>query len=500
MPVLIRNAHVLTMDAADTQHVCADILIEASRIAAIGVGLVAPDGAEIIEAKGMLAMPGLINAHVHSPANFMRGTLDGLPLELFMLYEVPPLSERAPTKRMTYVRTMLGAMEMLELGITSVMDDAFHVPVPTPDTIDGVMEAYRDAGIRATATLDQPNVVEYEKYPFLAELLPDAVKARMDDAPVASVEHLLELYDYLIGRWHGEAKGRLAAGMSCSAPHRVKIACFEALSALSQAHDLPFVVHVLETKLQRVFGNEKLGKSLVRYVDDLGLLDERMQVVHAIWVDDGDMRILAKAGCTIAHDPVCNLKLGSGIMPFRALRDHGIPICLGTDEAVADDTHNLWQTAKMAGLVHKIADPEYRNWPSAGEILDCVFRGGARAMRLEETIGQIAVGGEADLILLDLDTFAFTPLNDIRRQLVYCENGSSVRLTMVAGDIVMRDGLLLNVDERAIRAEARVLMAECVIDFAGADAAARELDPFYRAMYLKAAAQDVGRNRWAHLR
>jgi 5-methylthioadenosine/S-adenosylhomocysteine deaminase len=497
MPVLFRNARVLTMDARGTEHLSADLLIEGTRIAAIGQQIPPPENATIIEAEGMLAMPGLINAHVHSPANFMRGTLEGLPLELFMLYEVPPLTERPPTRRAAYIRTLLGAMEMLKLGITSVMDDAFYVPVPTPDTIDGVMEAYRDSGMRATTTLDQPNIVEYAKYPYLADILPETIKARMDAAPIASAEELLSLYDHLIVRWHGAADGRLQAGVSCSAPQRVTVPYFEALSALSRTHDLPFVVHVLETRLQRVFGQEKLGKSLVHYMDGLGLLDERMQIVHAIWVDKSDMQLLAKAGCTVAHNPVCNLKLGSGIMPFRALRNHGIPICLGTDEAVADDTHNLWEAAKMAGLIHKITDPEYHNWPTAAEVLYCLFAGGARALRQEGRIGQLAVGAEADIILLDLDTAAFTPLNDLGRQLVYCENGSSVRLTMVAGEIVMRDGVLLNIDEKAIRAEARDMMANLAGEFTQANASARALDPFYRAMYLKAVEQDVGMNRRA---
>jgi 5-methylthioadenosine/S-adenosylhomocysteine deaminase len=496
MSILIRSARILTMDGAGTEHAEADILVENGLIVAIGPGLTAPPDAEIIEARGMLAMPGLINAHVHSPANFMRGTLEGLPLELFMLYEVPPLTEALPTKRMAYIRTLLGAMEMLKLGITSVLDDAFFVPAPTPEAIDGVMEAYRDVGIRASVTLDQPNIVEYDKYPFLTDLLPPKLLVGMAAAPVSTTAELLAAYDHLITTWHGAEGGRLGAGVSCSAPQRVTVEYFEALSGLSKQHDLPFVIHILETKLQRVLGEEKFGRSLVRYVHDLGLLDERMQIIHAIWVDEDDMALIAASGATVAHNPVCNLKLGSGVMPFRRLREHGIPLCLGTDEAVADDSHNLWGAAKTAALIHKITDPEYLNWPTAAEILDCLFTGGARAMRRAGRIGQIKPGGEADLILVDLDTAAFTPLNDLKRQLVYCETGSSVRLTMVAGRIVMRDGRLTTLDEKAIRAEARVLAAESAADFVKADAIARELDPYYRAMYLKAAARDVGMNRW----
>ena len=493
---LIRNARILTMDAAGTEHPAADILVDGTRIAAIGPGLDAPD-AEMIDAAGMLAMPGLINAHFHSPANFQRGTLEGMPLELFMLHEVPPLASDPPSGRLCYIRTLLGAMEMLKLGVTSVMDDAFYVPRPTIAAIDGVMQAYADAGMRATATLDQPNIVEYDKYPFLRELLPADIRAEMASAVITPAEDLLALYDHLITRWHGAEGGRLGAGVSCSAPQRVTEPYFRALSALSRRHDLPFVIHMLETKLQRVFGEEKLGKSLVRHVYDLGLLDQRMQVVHAIWVDEADMALLAEAGVTVAHNPVCNLKLGSAIMPFRALRNAGVPICLGSDEIVADDTANMWAVAKMAGLIHKITDPDDRTWPSAAEILDCLFKGGARAMRKSGEIGVLQPGAEADIILVNLDTLAFTPLNDLKRQLVYSETGSSVRLTMVAGRVVMRDGILITVDEAAIKREARVLMAEFNAGSAEADAAARRLEPYYREMVRLSAARDVGMQRWA---
>ncbi len=120
------------------------------------------------------------------------------------------------------------------------------------------------------------------------------------------------------------------------------------------------------------------------------------------------------------------------------------------------------------------------------------------AMRRSERIGEIAVGAEADLVLLDLDTAAFTPLNDLPRQLVYAENGSSVRSVMVAGQWVIRDGVLLTLDEKAIRAEARALMAELAPDLAAAEKAAQALEPHYREMYLRAAARDVGMNRWGN--
>ena len=184
-------------------------------------------------------------------------------------------------------------------------------------------------------------------------------------------------------------------------------------------------------------------------------------------------------------------------MPFRKLRSRGIPICLGTDEAIADDAVNMWSVAKLAGLIHNITTVDYQLWPKAGEVLDCLIRGGSRAMRAPRPVGQISVGHQADLILVDLDTLSFTPLNDLHRQLVYCENGSSVRLTMVAGKIVYQHGKVTGVDEAALRSEAREHAARQRSANDAAQAVAGDWLPYYREMYLRAAARNVGMSRWA---
>lgn len=171
---VIRNATVLTLDESDSLHSAADVVIEGGLIRAVGQGAAAsaPAHATVIDGTGQLVIPGLVNGHFHSPGNFMKGALENWPLELFMLYEVPPLMDRLATPRFAYVRTMLGIIEMLKQGVTAVHDDCFFVPVVTGDEVDAVMQAYADAGMRATVTLDQPNVAETAKYPFLSEILP----------------------------------------------------------------------------------------------------------------------------------------------------------------------------------------------------------------------------------------------------------------------------------------------------------------------------------------
>ncbi|HTV76729.1 MAG TPA: amidohydrolase family protein [Steroidobacteraceae bacterium] len=502
MRIVIRNARILTLDGQDTEHACASVVIEAGVIQTLHAGKAAAGAFgradREIDADGMLLMPGLVNGHFHSSVNHLKGTLDSLPLELFMLYESPAQAPE-PTARQVYVRTMLAAMEMLRCGTTAVLDDAFFVPGPSEATIDAAMQAYADSGIRAVLALDQPNVPELDKFPYLAELLPRALREAAAAPPIMGTEELLKCYGHLIDRWHDREGGRLRAAVSCSAPHRVTPEYFRCLDDLSRRHNLPFYIHILETKVQRMFGAEHLaGRSLVQQVHELGLLSERLNIIHGIWLDEQDLDLIAAAGSLVAHNPISNLRLGSGVMPFRALRSRGIPLCLGTDEAIADDAVNLWSVMKLTGLIHNITHPDYETWPTAKEILRCAITGGACAMRSPRPLGEVSPGHQADLMLIDLDTLPFTPLNDLRRQLVYCENGGSVRMTLVQGRIVFEEGELTYVDEAAIRAEARELAS-------AGDAPARGPGghdagvwaAYYREMYLRAARADAGMSRWA---
>ncbi len=493
--ILFKNVRVLTMDRDDRELASADVFIQDGVISAIGESLDPRPEARVIHGQGKLLMPGLINGHFHSPGNFNKGALDNMPLELFMLYEVPPFDCPPVSPRLNYIRTLLGAAEMLKSGVTAVHDDPFYVPSISVDLIDAAMQAYADAGIRATVSINMPNVIEYEKYPFLYDLLPEHFRERMRNPLPLPTSDLLALYRDFIARWHRTNGGLLRASVSCSAPQRVKPDYLQGLSELSAEFDIPYNMHILETRLQRVLGDRLFGKSLVKYVQEHDVLTERALIIHAIWVDTEDMDLLAASGCSVAHNPLCNLKLGSGIMPFRELTERNINICLGSDELCSDDAVNLWNVAKFAGLVHNITEADYRKWPAAAEILRCATGNAARAMRIDRDTGSVECGKQADLILLDLNALAFTPLNDLRRQLVFCENGSSVRLVMVGGRIVMEEGRLLTIDEEALKTEARELMDEYHAQYKAVDHWARELEPIYRQMYERCLQESVSMRR-----
>ncbi|MDW3221829.1 MAG: amidohydrolase family protein [Paracoccaceae bacterium] len=492
---LFRNVHLLDLDHPDGMTAACDLLVEDGRISVIRPNITAPEGVSTIDGKGDLLMPGLVNAHFHSSVNHMKGRLPCLPLEVFMLFESPALETLRPTPRQAYLRTMLGCIEMLRTGTTAVMDDCFFVPEPTPEIIDAVAQAYADSGMRAKLALDEPELSEFEKLPFLEDIAPEQFHASLARRPKLQACALLALYDHLIAQWHGAADGRISAAVSCSAPQRVTPEYFAALDALSRTHDLPFLAHMLETKLQRVLGQEKLGgRSLVQYTHDLGLLSERMQVIHAIWVDAQDLDLIADTGANVAHNPISNLRLGSGVMPLRDMLDRGISVSLGVDEAIADDAVNMWSVMKAAGMIHTLSGDDPDLWPSARQILRAATEGGGHALR-QPGLGTLALGAPADLILVDLSTLAFLPLNDLPRQLVHVEQGTSVRLSMVAGRVVAENGHVTSIDETALLAEARVVFDGIAPVLRRAAEEVAELVPIYRAMHDRAAAIDLGFSR-----
>ena len=492
---LFRNVRLLDLDLSDGMTVPCDLRISDGRIAEIAKALSAQPGEKVIEGAGNLLMPGLINGHFHSAVNHMKGRLPSLPLEIFMLYECPELEVLRPTPREAYLRTMLGCIEMLRGGTTSVQDDCFFVPSPDPDIIDAVAQAYVDSGMRARLALDQPELSELEKLPFLSDILPKGLRSELSSPQGLAAPHLLDRYAHLIDTWHGAAEGRIKAAVSCSAPQRVSPDYFVQLDELSLSHDLPVYAHMLETRLQRVYGEECLqGRSLVQYTHDLGLLSDRMNVIHAIWVDEADLDLLAASGATVAHNPNSNLRLGSGIMRWRDMQDRGIPLCLGVDEAIADDAINMWSVMKTASIIHNLSDWDYTRWPQATEVIRAATAGGGQAMR-EPGLGTLDIGAPADVILLDLAALPFVPLNNLPRQLVQCEFGQSVLMTMVAGQIVAAGGHLTWIDEAAILAEAAAFFAGKKQAMDMADKQVEKYLPHYREMYRRAGARRLAMER-----
>lgn len=498
-PILIRGAEVVPMtpgrEGATARVV--DVLAAEGRIAGLGAEMAAPDEAERIDGRGLLVLPGLINAHLHSDENLFRGCFDNLPLEPWMMWSLPLFDYGPLPERLIYLRTMVGALEMARLGTTTVVDDLSESPRITEAGYAAAMQAYAELGLRARVSANAGDRPELDKVPYLRELLPRAWAARLAQITPMSAGELLALNRRLVARWQGAEQGRLGVALSCSAPQRCTPELLRGLAQLSSETGLPLHFHVLETRVQVVTGRRFYGSSILRYAADLGMLSERASVIHGVWLDGQDIATVAEHGASVVHNPVSNLKLASGIAPLRALREAGVGVALGTDGASSNDAQDVWEVIKLAALLHKITDPDPTRWPSAEEALRLCLEGGARSAGLAGEIGAIRVGARADLALYDRRTPTLLPTGDPLNLLVYADRGRSLRHLLVDGAWVLRDGRVRTVDEAALLAELAAALGDFRERARPAWAAAAELAPSYQEVYRRCAAEPIGFSRWA---
>ncbi len=497
MSILVKNGRVLTLGRADREYERADVLIEGNKIAEVGPDLLVDKQVDtVIDARGKLVMPGLVNCHCHSDENFWRGSFDQLPLEPWMMYSIPLFDFGPFPERWIYLRTMLGAIEMLKGGVTTVQDDCIEFARFTVEGFAATMKAYKDSGMRASLARNKCDRPEYEKVPWIREALPKTFLAKMDDVKAPPAAEILEIYREVINEWHGREGDRLRVSLSCSAPQRCTDDYLLMLGELSHECNLPFNMHIAETKVQSVTGPEFYGKSILKHVADLGLLTPRTVIIHSVWMDDDDIRIMGLNQVSVAHNPVSNSKIGSGIMPLRKLVDAGVNVGLGTDGMSTNDGQSMFETMKVALLLQHVANPDYHHWATATEALRMATYGGARACLLHDRIGAIEKGMRADVIIIDLDTPAFVPLNNTKHQIVYCETGSSVTASIIDGKIVMQDRKLAHVDEQSIYAEVRELMPKFREIYEGALRWTKQLAPYYEQVYWRCVHLPLGINRW----
>jgi cytosine/adenosine deaminase-related metal-dependent hydrolase len=490
---LFRNAIVLSMQSRDAiAPEKADVLIEDELIGAVGQGLDPAGADEVIEAGELLLIPGMVNAHIHTEQNTFRGRYPGLPLEVLMLYAYPLTGAIPLDPEMIYHRTLLAGIESLKSGVTSILDDVMEVPHQGLEQLAAVFRAYGDIGMRANVSGHVINRPFFETIPYLEEALPAALKEKFLRIPPVELSDYMDFCATAARRFHGSANGRLRYAVAPSGPQRCTEELLESVADFSRRFAVPFHIHILETRVQRITGSRLYGKSLIRLMADLDALHEMTSIAHAIWIDDDDIELIASRGASVAHNPVCNLRIGSGVAPLRALLKAGVNVALGTDGISSNDSCRLFDVMKTAGIVHTLSTDDYDEWPTAAEILWAATRGGARAVGLDDQIGSIEPGKKADLVALDLCTSAFVPVNDLPNQLVYAENGSSVRLVMVNGEVVVRDGRCTKLDEAAVLTQAREVLGEYLERHRLVEDDARELEPYLRSVYERCADEHRG--------
>ena len=445
--LLIRGGQVYDHDGDVHHPPVADILVADGRIAAVGSNLAADGEHDVIDASGRLVVPGLINAHYHSHDTLCRGLFEELPLEMWLLYTLPMGRNRSHAE--VRARTLVGALESLRCGITTVQDMLGLIPLNDEYT-DIVLSAYRESGIRVVFS------------PMVADLPPIAMVRHQDNLP-ADVQEMLG-----------------------------------ALAALAEKHDLPLYTHVYETKGQALIARELYadhGGSLITYLENAGMLGPRLNIVHSVWITRGEMDRMAAAGAGIVLNHLSNLKLKSGIAPVCDLREAGVRLGLGCDNCSGSDVQSVFQAMKMFCLIAAASEPE----PGKGlahEVLRHATLGNARTAGLENELGAIRPGYRADLILIDLNDVAYLPFNSAARQLVYTEAGRGVESVIVEGRVVIRERKVTTIDEDALRREVASLMRHFTADYEAVVQSRKRALPYMLEAHRRVWQADVGMNRF----
>lgn len=389
------------------------------RIVAVGPeSSLGPAPAQVDRIGGLL-MPGLVNTHAHTPMTLFRSAGDGLPLDRWLTEGVWPREGRMDGDDAWWGMT-LGTAEMLATGVTTSCEMYLFE--------DRIVDAVERSGARLVIT-------------------PGVIAALLRDGDVdARIEEIARFHDA-----HHRPGSRISVGF---APHSVYDLDPEQcgrIAAEAKARDALFHIHLEETSRERELVAERYGVSATKALADAGVLEAQVLAAHGVWLDPEDRALLAEAGAAVAHCPMSNLKLGSGIAAVPELLADGVRVGIGTDGVASNDNLDLWEELKLAPLLAR----GRRHDPSvldAAAALDLATRSGALALGLDD-VGELRAGGWADIIRLDLDQPAFTPRLDLLTLLVFAAGSRAVTDVWVAGQPVVSQGQVTTVDVEQAMAE-----------------------------------------------
>jgi 5-methylthioadenosine/S-adenosylhomocysteine deaminase len=417
---------VLTLDCDGRIFDNGAVAVDGQHVVAVGPRAVigaAYRGRKVIDARRHLVMPGLVNLHTHAAMTVFRGLADDLPVHEWLREHIWPAEARFMTPDTVYWGTLLAAAEMIRAGVTTFCDMYFHA--------EQVARAARQAGVRAVPSFGFTN------FP-----LPGQTGAQ---------DALDQAEDY-IRRWQGDPL--IIPSVGPHTPYTVDGQWIQAAREMADRHGVPMPIHVCETQSEVEDSQRRHGLTPIHYLDRLGALGANVLAVHCVWVDAGDVQILAERGVSVAHCPESNLKLGSGIAPLTEMLDAGVKVGLGTDGAASNNDLSVLGEMRTAALLGK----GIRRDPAAitAETVVCMAtRGGAQALGIEHLVGSLEPGRRADLIVVCLDHVHLVPLYNPYSHLAYAALSSDVDTAIIDGRIVMHHRELMTIDEAEVVARVR---------------------------------------------
>ena len=379
---------------------------------------------ETIDASGSVIIPGLINTHTHLPMVAFRGMADDLELMDWLENHIFPAEAQFVNREMVYHCSLLSIAEMILSGTTTFCDGYFFE--------DGVAEAAIEAGMRG---MPCQGFVD-----FPTSDIPDPAQR----AAAAQA---------FIRKWSG-ASPLINPALFCHAPYTCSPETLSMIKGIARDGDVPFLIHLAETQGEVADIVERYGTTPARHLHRLDLLDDRTIAVHCVWLDKGEMDILAEGGVKVSHTPESNMKLAAGIAPVVEMLSRGITVGLGTDGCASNNDLDLTLEMGTAARIHKVSsmDPTVMD---ARTVLKMATIGGAQVLGLDDRVGSVEAGKRADITIIDMDKPHLTPRYDEYSHIVYAAGGSDVKTVIIDGRIVMEDRRLLTIDEDAVMAKVR---------------------------------------------
>lgn len=409
--ILIKDGYVITMESPSIEG--GYVLIEDDRIAYVGREEQKAD--QVISAKGCAVMPGLVNAHTHAAMTLFRGYADDMPLQQWLEEHIWPV-EAHLTDNDVYTGTMLACLEMIRTGTTGFADMYFHM--------DQAARAVEESGIRASLSYG------------MIELF-DEAKAKTE----------LQEGGRFVRQWNNAADGRITTMYGPHAPNTCSREFLSKVKEQAVEDNARIHIHMLETEAELNQMKEQYGMCSVNMLDEIGFLGPDVLAAHCIWLSAGDMDIMAEKNVNAVHCPVSNMKLASGIAPVPELLSRGVNVALGTDGCASNNSLDMFGEMKTAALLHKVNAMDPTTMP-AGEVLKMGTSNGAKALGIPA--GILKQGMAADIILVDMQTPGLIPVHEPVSHLIYAARGSDVKTTIVNGQVLMEDGIVLSIDQEKV--------------------------------------------------
>jgi len=418
MDIIIEGATVVTVDSKKRILKNHSIGIEAGMIVEVKER-VKGESEHVIDGRGKLAMPGLVNAHTHLPMTLLRGVADDLPLMTWLEDHIWPIEANLNEDHIR-AGADLGIAEMIKSGTTCFNDMYWHM--------DAVAECVDKAGMRAALST-----------PLLDVMGPDQRGM------------LLAEGESLIKKFQGHE--RITPFLGPHAPYTCSEELLSAVKDLQKRYGIGIHIHVSETEDEVKNLRKERGETPFEYLEALGFLNNRVVAAHSVWVSEKEMEIMKKRGVKVAHCPVSNMKIAAGVAPIPEYLKRNITVGLGTDGAASNNSLDMFEDMKIAALIHKVNSMDPQAVP-AEIALEMATIGSSRALGLDKEIGSIEAGKNADIILVDLKKPHLTPLTNPVSHLVYAARGCDVSHSIVNGRILMMEGVLTTLDEEKVMAEA----------------------------------------------